>query len=291
MLISRRKDRLVLVHQADHARLAGDLCAHWGNRAFNPPGRPESAQIAAEMHDDGWREADAQPLFNRDQQRPLHFLEIEMEDHIALYRSGVEAAFERDPYAGLLVSMHWTGLYRARWGMQTGRVLRMPGSPHVQRMQDEVVASEEARWIREKASLVAEARRSDFEAELWNTFDLLQAWDLVSLFICLSNLSPPERHVEPKSLIPTLKAIDHEAAPLVVESVPCEVAGKRADLTLRAVEEGVVAVEPYPFDEDAVDFEVSAMAIPEQRFESHDDAREAIAAGEQLTLACTLTRQ
>ncbi len=38
----------------------------------------------------------------------------------ALENEGVDRVFGVDPYAGLLVSMHWTGLYRARWGMQSG---------------------------------------------------------------------------------------------------------------------------------------------------------------------------
>src|SRR4051794_15150777 len=136
MLISRREDKLVLVDQNEHARLAGDICAHWGNESFRRPDYHGHARIAAEIHDEGWREFDAQPLLNTEEARPLHFLEIDMGVHIPLYRRGVDAAFARDPYAGLLVSMHWTGLYRSRWGMQSGRVLRMPGTPEVQEAQD-----------------------------------------------------------------------------------------------------------------------------------------------------------
>ncbi|MDQ6817474.1 MAG: DUF3891 family protein, partial [Actinomycetota bacterium] len=122
MLVSRRDGRLLLIEQNEHGRLSGELCAHWGNELFSRPPHRASAQIAAATHDDGWLEADDTPLFNRDEGRPLHFLEIDMQDHVPLYGRGVERVYRRDLYAGLLVSMHWTGLYRRRWGEQRGGV-------------------------------------------------------------------------------------------------------------------------------------------------------------------------
>jgi hypothetical protein len=290
MLITRRDDRLVLVEQTAHARMAGELVAHWGNDTFAAPAPRDAVIAAAAKHDDGWAAADAEPLFNDDEARPLHFLEIPMREHIPLYARGVNSTFEHDPYAGMLVSMHWTGLYRGRWGMQEGRLdWAEDGRSEIELLQDEAVAGEEQRWIEVKRQLMREARRSDLEAGLWHNYDLLQAWDLLSLFICLIPLEPADG-VAARPVPSTLKSLDQEPGVRTIESVPTRIGGERVDLTLRCVEPGVVAVDPYPFDEDGVAFSVTGTAIADRRYEDAADARAAIDAGDPVTIECRMTR-
>lgn len=286
MLISRRGDSLVLVTQPDHAEMAGAMVAHWGNDQFAVPPRHDSARTAAVLHDDGWREADAVPLFNEDERRPLHFLEIPMEEHIPLYGRGVDRTFDRDPYAGLLVSMHWTGLYRARWGLQEGK---LQWSAPVERLQDEAVEREERRWIDVKHQLLDGGPRSELEAGLWHNYDLLQAWDQLSLYVCLIDLSPDD-DAPVRPVASTLKSIDQEPGARTIASVPLRVGGERVDLTLRAVEPGVVTVSPYPFDEDELEFSVVAKAIPDRPYADAADAREALDTGEDRTITCRMLR-
>lgn len=289
MLISRRNDRLVLVDQNEHGRLAGDLCEHWGNDDFARPVRPESARVAAAMHDEGWREADAAPLFNPEEARPLHFLEIDMFDHIPLYGRGVERVFGLDPYAGLLVSMHWTGLYRGRWGMQTGAVGFKPGATEVEKLQDEVVDKEERRWMEVKRGLMKNDRRSEFEAGLWHNYDLLQSFDLLSLYASLIELVPGNGE-EPQPVAVGLRSIDLPRGPRIVESVPTRVGGERVDLLLTPVDDDVVTVDPYPFDVDRLEVALTARTIPDQRYESQGHARDALGTADEVTLGCTLIR-
>jgi hypothetical protein len=290
MLITRREDRLVLVEQTAHARMAGELVAHWGNDTFAAPAPRDAVIAAAAKHDDGWADADAVPLFNDEEARPLHFLEIPMREHIPLYARGVNSTFEDDPYAGMLVSMHWTGLYRGRWGMQEGRLdWGEDGRSEIELLQDEAVAGEEQRWIEVKRQLMREARRSDLEAGLWQNYDLLQAWDLLSLFICLIPLEPADG-VAARPVPSTLKSLDQEPGGRTIESVPTRIGGERVDLTLRCGEPGVVAVDPYPFDEDGLTFSVTGTAIPDRRYEDAADARAAIDAGDPVRIECRMTR-
>jgi hypothetical protein len=283
MLISRRKDRLHLIEQVEHAQLAGELAAHWGNEQFTAPEPRDSVHLAAAVHDDGWREADEQPLFNAEARRPLHFLEIGMRDHVPLYRRGVERIVEMDPYAGLLVSMHWTGLYRSRWGMQSGKVEFADDA-----LQDEVVAAEEQRWIALKRELTRHVRRGDLEHGLWHNYELLQAWDLLSLYVCLANHDPaPDGTARP--LTETLKSIDQEPGVRTIEGVPVRPAGERVDLALRALERGVVAVDPYPFATD-VDCRVSARVIPDDAYDSFETVASAVSSADDLIVQCRLTR-
>lgn len=283
MLISRREGELYLVEQVEHARLAGEMVSHWGNDRFAAPEPRAGARAAAAMHDDGWREADDEPLYNAQERRPLHFLEIEMKDHIPLYARGVERTFATDPYAGLLVSMHWTGLYRSRWGMQGGRVQFADEA-----MQDESVESEERRWIEVKRGLLTEARRSDFEAGLWHNYDLLQAWDLLSLYVCLIDHAPAD--VAPRQVHETLRSIDQEPGPRTLKAVPVSVGGERVELRLQAQEPGVVAVEPYPFDQDQIEWTVSARRIPDRPLDTPQEAAEAVHGAERTSITCVMKR-
>src|SRR5215212_1029817 len=235
MLITRRHDGLYLVDQNEHGRLAGEIAGRWGNDRFATPARRESAVRAAAMHDEGWREADEEPLFNADAGRPLQFLEIDAADHVPLYARGVERVYELDPYAGLLVSMHWTGLYRSRWGMQDGRI-EFAGEP----ARDEAVEEQERRWIEVKRALTRDARRSDLEISLWHTYDLLQTWDLLALYVPIVDLRPADAGVAPLPVPATLKSLEQEPGPRTVDSVPTQPGGERAQLTLTAVEPGVV---------------------------------------------------
>lgn len=291
MLISRRDNGLVLVEQPEHARMAGDLVAHWGNETFAVPQPRDAVVTAAAMHDDGWTEADAEPLFNAEEARPLHFLEIPMKEHIPLYGRGVDRTFAQDPYAGLLVSMHWTGLYRGRWGMQSGKLdWAEDGRSEVEQLQDAAVDAEERRWIEVKRRELGGHRRSDLEAGLWHNYDLLQAWDLLSLFVCLIPLVPAPDGVAAVPVASTLKSIDQTPGDRVVESVPLRIGGERVDLSLHCVEPGVVALDPYPFDQDDLHLQVQATVIEDRRYEDSQDARAAIDSGEKTTLACRMTR-
>jgi hypothetical protein len=293
MLITRRDNRLLLIDQVDHGSLTGDFAARWGNEDFERPDPFDSVHIAATYHDEGWRSIDAEPRYNPEERRPLHFLEISLEDHVPLYRSGVEQVLERDRYAGLLVSMHWSGLYRSRWGMQQGTVKHWEADRQRERtplevLLDETVAAEEQRWAELKPALVRDGRRSEFETRLWHNFDLLQAFDFFSLYVCVIDLEPVDG--EPRPLPPVLKALDREPANALIQNVPTRIGGAAVDIALRPRERGVVAVNPYPFSEDAVRFSVKGRVIADGPYDSAEAAREAVAQAEVVTIECEMTR-
>ncbi|MGW5644315.1 DUF3891 family protein [Saccharopolyspora sp. NPDC003752] len=287
MLISRRNGNLVLVDQNEHGRLAGDLTLRWGNADFEAPTRREQVSIGTARHDDGWREADAEPLFNAAAQRPLHFLEIPLEDHLPLYQRGVDRIYDEDAYAGLLVSMHWTGLYRNRWGMQDGGVGIKPTATPLDEIREKHVAEEERRWAETKKELTADGIRSDFEARLWYHYDLLQVWDLFSLYVSLADIAPADTPAVP--LATTLKSIDQQPGPRTIQLAPTRVAGKRADLVLTPVKPGVVTVDPFPFDAE-ITVSLAARSIADRAYTSQDDVDEALAAAEKVTLECRFTK-
>jgi hypothetical protein len=280
VLIKRRNDELVLIEQVAHARMTRDIAERWGNERFAPPRPQDNAFLAAAMHDDGWRQPDSIPLFNDLERRPLHFLEIGMSEHAKLYGQGVDEVYAADAYAGLLVSMHWTGLYRSRWGMQSGRVVF---GDNVQ--LDDVVLSEEQRWIDVKRGLLRDQRRSDLEHSLWYNYELLQAWDLISLYACLCDTLPGDGPI--KQVVETVKSLDHEPGVRTVGSVPTSVDGERVELALNAVDKGIAVVDPYPFDVPELRVTVAARVIPDRRYDDLDDVRRRLAAARHEQVMCT----
>jgi hypothetical protein len=288
MLVSRRGARLLLIEQNEHGRLCGEICVHWGNARFARPARGDSLRVAAAMHDEGWREADGEPLFNADRGRPLHFLEIEMSEHVPLYRRGMERVSRLDPYAGLLVSMHWTGLYRGRWGLQSGGVFRSAGTDEAAHLQDQAVGEQELQWLERKPDLMLEEPRSDFEIGLWHNYDLLQAFDLLSLYVCAANLAPADGE-RTETLTSVLGAIEQQPGPRVIGAVPQRPGGARDVLTLTPIGDDAVTVDPYPFDQDELELALTARGIPDRRYESPDAVRAALDEAEPVTLVCRLT--
>ena len=111
MLVTRRHRELWLITHPEHGRVAGALCAQWGNDRFQKPAQHEALLLAATHHDDGWYELDGRPSFNAEEARPAHFLELPLEVTVGPYGRGVDSVYARDRHAGALVSMHWAGLF------------------------------------------------------------------------------------------------------------------------------------------------------------------------------------
>jgi len=289
MIITARNGSLFMVDQNEHGRLAGELCERWGNDGFAVPHPERGTRIAAAMHDDGWRESDEAVRFNEKAGRPMHFLEIDLPDHVDLYRRGLEHVLETDAYAGLLVSMHWAGLYRSRWGGQRGGVWADQGDA-VTALLNDVVDGEEQRWISLKRELAVDVRRSDFEVEVWHNYELLQAHDVLSLYVCTAVLEPATADDETKPVTATLASIEQAPGVRTIDLVPTFPARPRAELRLTVVEPGVVTIDPFPFAGDSVAASVTARVIPNRVYGSDAEVQEAVAAGTRATIACELRR-
>jgi hypothetical protein len=291
LLIRRREGDLLLFRQVDHGTLAGEFVGHWGSKQFASPTPFDHVLLATTIHDEGWRVADAEPLFNETDERPLGFAEIDQRDHIPLYRRGVDEVFRQDAYAYLLVSMHWTGLYRGRWGLQPMPITwNTTGRTPVQVLQDEAITAEEHRWIDVKHQLVNGGFRTDFETNLWHNFDLLQAYDLLSIFVCVTVHEPAPEGDEPQLLGQTLRTLEQEPGARIIPNVPTAVGGERVDLVLRAVDTGVVTVDPYPFREDEIELSIEATSIPDRRYANQAEARAAIENCDKVTVSCRMVR-
>jgi len=199
---------VVVIGQASHAWLSGQLARAWGNDRFGAPAPREEVCLAAEQHDVGMAERDLAPRLHPSEGRPLSFMEMALEDHLRLWSTAPDKLLTQSAYAALLVSMHGTALYERR------DVDRLP-SAQAGAVRD-YFSREAARQERLIALLGADreqARRNQ---------RLLFCWDGMSLALCL------------------------RWDDFVAEGVPTS-GGARADVAVEPVAEGRYAVDPWPF--------------------------------------------
>ena len=111
----RRKltDCWLLFAQPDHARLAGELAAHWGNDDFARPEPYDDVLLAVAEHDNGWRELDAEPKFNPENGLPYSFAEWPLTKHFPIWQRAEKRFLDRSPYASALISRHGSTLFRS----------------------------------------------------------------------------------------------------------------------------------------------------------------------------------
>lgn len=261
MLISRRDGRLNLVTHPDHALLAEGLAEAWGAADF-AIGEPRDALIvAAARHDDGWHELDGAPYYNVEQQRPAHFLEVPLPDSVGSYGRGVDQLYADDPYAGLLASMHWAGLYSSRWGVQDTPPVGHPAAK-------EVVEEQERQWASKARQLWTEAGglRSEFEQRLWYGYEVLQALDQFSLALCLISLDEPtDLEAEYLPVAATLFPVDQSPGRRIVTNVPRSDGG-HADVLLTVIGDGTVTADPFPFAGQRVELEIPTRQMSDEPY-------------------------
>lgn len=238
MIVRKQEDgRLALVGQTDHSRLVGQVAAHWGNSEFAAPKPYESVVRAATFHDYGWLRYETSPLLNVETGTPYSFLEVPLTaTQLGGYQWALDWISDIDPYAGLIVSMHRTGLWKSRYqtiNHPMGYNLKAP-SAEIQEFIDRNEARQRS----------ARARLDD--GNLSTNYKLMQVWDLLGLYFCCQD--PYEDRVEP---VPT-KYGD----------------GKDGDVTLsmKALGRRKVQFEPYPFDVRPCHIQLSFKELPKSRF-------------------------
>lgn len=166
---------LILIGQTDHAKLSGQCAAHWGNKIFARPRPYEAVVRAAMFHDSGWYDYEASPSVAAETGRPLNFLQVTWgKPQRHAFEWAIDWMTQIDSYSGLLVGKHRTGLQRGRYGKVDHPKFFNASNLPVDN-EDFLARNEEAQ---------AKALRNYDEAEFWTNYLLLQAFDLISLFIC-----------------------------------------------------------------------------------------------------------
>ena len=157
MLVREEPGGVLVIGQASHAWLSGQLARAWSPRPS------EEVCLAAEQHDVGMAEWDLAPRLHPDG-RPVSFTEMSVDEHLALWSAAPDKLLTQSGYAALLVSMHGCALYERRGSIDAVR---------------EYLTRERARQERLIAALGADREEVACDQRL------VAAWDAMSLALCL----------------------------------------------------------------------------------------------------------
>ncbi|MGE5306312.1 MAG: DUF3891 family protein [Alphaproteobacteria bacterium] len=231
MVVRDLKDgRSIVSTQEDHADLAAQFAAHWGNERFAKLRPYHTMLLATTYHDSGYREWEGNPPMNMEKGRPYAFREeIPGFESVELagYLKNVDWVSSHGLYAGLLVSMHRTGLWQNRYNVFTEPAMKpRERSSAVQAVKKQL----EEKQARTRRTLARD--HSGFEQELWHNFAALQIFDLLSLYFCCDGFATENSFKEYKI---TPVGVDYNSE-------------KKVDLRIVPNGSGTVRMEPYPFD-------------------------------------------
>lgn len=178
MLLQRREGgALHVFSQHDHGLLSGELARRW----HEPSRLSLSTSLAIALHDIGWQPLDAiegrDPAtlaFDPARGQPHDFLTLPSAYKIPAYEAGISRVEAIDPYAGLLLSHHFSAFVSAEYAAFTAR--------------------EAARRARLATALNLDAPDTP---EVLADFERLKFFDLLSLYICLSAPGALPEHLPP----------------------------------------------------------------------------------------------
>jgi hypothetical protein len=254
MIISKQGDQLVLVKQNDHAIQAADVARKWGNDQFQKLLNHESVSYGIENHDVGWSQPDDQVLFNNSTKRPVNFLDINLPEHVKFYENGYRETLEKDPYAGMLLGMHWIGLYTSRFGYDPTFTYKI--SDDLADFMDNTIIKIQKEWINIKQQFWdKKEQRSEFEDHIWMQYEFFQIMDRLSLFMSLND---------------PMKENKVTLGPIRMS--------RKSDfvyLNVEASGNGTILLDPFPFP---AEFEtvIPARKIEDRDYENHQEAKEVV---------------
>jgi hypothetical protein len=264
---------LILISQHEHSRLCGEMARKLGNALFASP-LPFAATIGAiTEHDCGWAAHDQWPALN-EKGLPSHVFEAEMGTALDAWAKSVDQVAASHPYAGLLVSLHTMALANRA-------SMREPeGSDELSRQQAFRVRRFVHRQIEMQESLrgrlgmridlplrggLAELGRSPEEDLLRANFFLLEFLDQLSLNLCFDQL--------------IFSRVDAVYPRPGEPSIGVRV-GREAN--------GVMRLDPWPFNSEQLDFDVPARSIRGAPFPNAEALKSAYDAAEPINIQMRL---
>jgi hypothetical protein len=273
MLRTEHNDTLTFITQPDHGRLAGMLAAHWGNDLFTAPGHygnpAEADRLRSEVllgiaeHDNGWWEWESDPSITVETGHPMGLGEVLQDQQAGMDRWHLGTArLPTHPYASLLISWHAYWLYAIRVVDQPDARFTHPlfwkGAPEqlypgaldlpkeflsglavTQKRLEQTILDDEcgANWLGDDV--------------IKPNIRLLQLCDGLSLALC-------------SKLIPATSGITNGLGSDDFSLIGVPRAGwdDLVDISVRALGNNRLVLDPYPFDVPELTVSVPAKILP-----------------------------
>lgn len=263
-----------LITHPDHARLAGAFAAAWGNARFRKPGPRARVLHGIATHDDGWAARDAHPAITREGKPSAFstelvgkysaFEEIDLAEYLAVRDRAVRIVAEKDPYAGLLISMH-------TYNLLTEHADRSTIAPTDLGLLDAFLERQRAYQAQLRAGIAADeslTATEKSEQTILEHFRLLQACDNLSLLACVAFDQPA-----------------HLLHPLPLND------GSTSEVQALSVAPRHFKLNPWPFGERELTFSFPARHVSGKVFGSSAELQAAFTAAPEQVLTVALSEQ
>lgn len=275
-LDSASDQKTFMIPQEEHADLAAQFAAHWGNDKFARLAPYDTMVFAAVYHDSQYREAEADLPIDLEMGRPHghRTTPSTAKKRADSLRNNIDWVGSRDPYAALMVSMHHSGLAQNRYGVINSwqntlgnSKPKKPMSPEVEAMIRGMEESQHAR--------IEEFAKSDpsVKGQVQTNYRLFQVFDLLSLYFC------SDGHADGRMKETTIGPI-----PMSYK------AGDETDLHLIPLGNGVIRLDPYPFDQNPLKISVFGRTVRRLAGRSEAECRAEFYNAPRESLTWTLTK-
>jgi hypothetical protein len=234
--------------QVDHARLSGELAAVWGNAQMVPVicAAAETDRGLATMrdevlaaithHDDGWADWERAPTIDAEHQRLPSFMEMSLDEALAIWQRSIFACAEIGPLAAWIVARHFVELRR---GSETQ-------SPAATAWVDEMTARCEA-WLATWQTIDPRRHTLQLADEAYTWLRLL---DVLSLWLCCGGTDPLPFPPEAKT-------------PLPIETpTNFKIVGDVSNNNGANNKRTTVTAQPWPFEVDRLEIVVDGRLVP-----------------------------
>lgn len=173
-----------LVSQVEHARIAAEMAAAWNEEVAALPVRHEEFLAAVLHHDDGWLAWELRPTVGDG--RPRDFMEMPIDEAVAIWRRSIAVARNHGPLAGHAVSSHFAAL--CRWSRDDKR-----HDAHWLHLADEFLEEQTDLQNDWKQELAAQGMPTEqLEPQTARAWQGLRMFDLASLWLCCAERREPE---------------------------------------------------------------------------------------------------
>ena len=266
MIVQDHDDHLLVIRQTDHSVLSGYFAREWGGTFFARPDLLESFCLAAREHDNGWCEWELAPRIDPKTRVPYTFMSIPTEDHVSLYRRGIERLAKVDQYSALLASLHCAGLYDRSRATIPGYSAKYVKSTESQ-IVNEFLQHLKLQQLRFKADLRANPATKSLaeDKSLERNVGVLEALDRLSLYFCLNSL-----------------------AEATIDNVPMHVDRETVDWELRPLGDNSISLAPYPFRKNPLSVSILVRRVPKRQYGDEPDFQRTLALAPYFAVNFTL---
>lgn len=174
-----------LVSQVEHARISMEMARAWSEKVAPLPAAREEFIAAVYHHDDGWIAWELRPTVHDGM--PRDFMEMPLDESLAIWRRSIAVAHNDGPLAGYAVSRHFATLC----GLSHDEKPHDATWRHLAEEFLEEQADLEQDWKREISARYGSAEAGAKQSLL--AWQGVRFFDLASLWLCCAERREAER--------------------------------------------------------------------------------------------------